>query len=67
MLTCQPAIARPRVASGESLQRLAHWLRRNSNEHLSVGHMERQQLAARYPAELLSRAELDALLAVACS
>lgn len=67
MHTCQPAIAHPRVASGESLQRLAHWLRRNSNEHLSAGHMERQQLAARYPAGLLTAAELDALLAAACS
>jgi hypothetical protein len=59
-------VARSSVLNGESLQLLAHWLRRNSNEHQTPGHNLRKQMAARYPAGLLTEDELEALLAAAC-
>lgn len=59
-------VARPSVPSGEAMQRLAHWLRRNSHEDQTRGHNRRQQMAERYPVGLLTDDELDALLAATC-
>lgn len=60
------SVARSSVINGESMQLLAHWLRRNGNEDQTTGHNLRQQMLERYPVGLLSDDELDALLGAAC-
>ena len=59
------AVSRSSVLNGESMQLLAHWLRRNGNEYQTSGNKLRQQMADRYPVGLLTDDELDALLGAA--
>jgi hypothetical protein len=59
-------VGRANAINGDSMQLLAHWLRRNGNEQQTAGNKLRQQMADRYPTGLLTHDELDALLAAAC-
>jgi hypothetical protein len=54
--------AMPQRVKGDSLQRVAQWLKCNGG--IRVQPCARQQMAARYPEGLLSHAELDALAGV---
>lgn len=54
------AVSQPSSVSGESLQMLARWWKNNGASAPRAD--ARRQLSERYPAGLLSDAELDALL-----
>jgi hypothetical protein len=53
----------PMAANGESLQIVAHWLKSNGTRQIRQPD-PRRMMIERYPADLFSEAELDALWAV---
>ena len=53
----------PMAVNGESLQIVAHWLKSNGTRQIREPD-PRRMMIERYPADLFSEAELDALWAV---
>jgi hypothetical protein len=53
----------PMAVNGESLQIVAHWLKSNGTRQIRQPD-PRRMMIERYPADLFSEAELDALWAV---
>ncbi|CAI8985060.1 Transmembrane protein [Pseudomonas sp. IT-232MI5] len=53
----------PMAVNGESLQIVAHWLKSNGTRQIREPD-PRRTMIERYPADLFSEAELDALWAV---
>ena len=53
----------PMAVNGESLQLVAHWLKSNGTRQIRQPD-PRRMMIERYPADLFSEAELDALWAV---
>ncbi|WP_332765631.1 hypothetical protein [Pseudomonas koreensis] len=53
----------PMAVNGETLKRVAHWLKSNGTRQIREPD-PRRMMIERYPADLFSDAELDALWAV---
>ncbi|MFJ2539586.1 MULTISPECIES: hypothetical protein [unclassified Pseudomonas] len=61
--TVRARTLRPMAVNGKSLQVVAHWLKSNGTRQIREAD-PRRMMIERYPADLFSEAELDALWAV---